>query len=210
MKRWLVILIMLSVSAGVSAQSLTEQEIVSLFEQSAADMQSLECRFVQTKKMKMLNDKMVSEGRMCYEKPEKLKWEYITPFVYSFTVNGNKALVRNSEGVNVVDMDKNRNFRKFTGAIMNLLTGDAIADTKAFSLSAEENDGKCIVTLVPKRNDIKQMWKHIVLHFDRTANSIVKVEINEASGDIMVIEFMDIRRNMPVGNDVFNIQTDLR
>ena len=42
----------------------------------AHSLKSMQADFVQTKTMKMLGDKMVSNGKMYYQQSDKLHWEY--------------------------------------------------------------------------------------------------------------------------------------
>ena len=72
---------------NVSAQSVSEDKIREQIESTATNMKTMQCDFVQTKYLRMLNDKMVSNGKMYYQQSDKLCWEYTSPYSYSFVLN---------------------------------------------------------------------------------------------------------------------------
>lgn len=209
MKHWYLFILLICLGT-VPAHAQTEQEIMGIIAKANSEIRSLECGFVQTKSLRILNDKMVSDGRMYYVHPGKLRWEYVTPYSYTFVLNGDKASVKDSGRSDTRDIGKNRNFRRLTGMIMGSLTGEAIADDRTFITSVEEMSGGWAVTLVPRKSEMKQMWKSLVMHFDRKAGSIVKVEINETSGDRTVIEFTDIIKDGQIDDSVFDISRDIQ
>ena len=52
------------------AQTMTESEVKAKVNQVAAQLQSMQCDLVQTKSLKLLNQKMVSKGKMYYQKSD--------------------------------------------------------------------------------------------------------------------------------------------
>ena len=60
----------------ISSQGTNEAKIRQQIEAAASNMKSMQCDFVQTKYLRMLNDKMVSTGKMYYQQSDKLRWEY--------------------------------------------------------------------------------------------------------------------------------------
>ena len=64
MKKYVVMwCLLITATLTLSAQQ-SEQQIKKEIGQLAASMKTLQCDFVQTKHLKMLNDKMVSRGQM--------------------------------------------------------------------------------------------------------------------------------------------------
>ena len=103
MKKFIVLLIFsLCISTQVSAQTLSETQIRQEINKVASQMKSMQCDFTQTKNLKMLNDKLVSKGKMYYQQSNKLRWEYVTPYAYIFLQiyarahHGGKGLQRNA------------------------------------------------------------------------------------------------------------------
>ena len=62
MKRLLFLILILSHIIPLSAQQLTEEQIKQKVNQTASAMKTMQCDFVQTKHLKMLNNDFVSHG----------------------------------------------------------------------------------------------------------------------------------------------------
>ena len=50
------------------------QQIIDQINSATSKLSSLQCDFVQTKTVKILNEKLVSKGRMWYQQPNRLRW----------------------------------------------------------------------------------------------------------------------------------------
>src|SRR5438045_7261862 len=72
--------------AVLSAQSLKPMSDTLSFksglEQFSKNTHSIQSDFVQEKKLKMLNDKVISKGKLYFKKEDKLRWEYEEPYRY--------------------------------------------------------------------------------------------------------------------------------
>ena len=69
-------------------------KVVEQVNSVASEIKTMNCVFVQTKQMSMLNEVMKSRGEMWFESPSKLRWEYISPYSYMFIFNGDKVKIR--------------------------------------------------------------------------------------------------------------------
>lgn len=204
MKRLLFTLMLSLLPTLVMAQQ-SEAETIREIERTSASIESLECDFVQTKHLKMLNDKMVSYGKMYYQQPNMLRWEYTSPYTYTFMLSGNQVLLKNAQRQDVIDVDKNKMFKEIARMMMSSVTGSSLSDSDTFDIDIATVGNEWVATLVPKRGNMKQMWKSLVLHFDRAAKSVTKVEMREHSGDTTVIELSNVRLNCAIDASLFKI-----
>ena len=97
MKRKIFILLMLLLSVtGGFAQNYTAAQVRQRINATASRMNTMACNFVQTKSMRMVRSKITSRGNMYYSKPNKLRWEYTSPYRYTFILNGQTVWMKNS------------------------------------------------------------------------------------------------------------------
>ena len=108
MKRIFIILTLIVMSLASYAGTFNQQAAIKEISAAAAALKTMQCDFVQTKSLKMLGDKMVSKGKMYCSQPDKLKWQYLTPYQYTFILNGNKVGINKGSRSNVVDVQKNK------------------------------------------------------------------------------------------------------
>ncbi len=206
MKRFIYTILFCAVSLFSFAQSQKEQQIIDKIAKSAQDMKSMQCNFVQTKHLKMLNDKMVSNGIMYYQQPNKLRWEYTTPYSYTFILNDSKVLLKKGERNDVIDVNQNKMFKEIARMMMNSVVGKCLSDKKSFKTYIKEEQSEYVATLIPLKSDMKKMWSKLILHFDRKLSSVIKVEMHEKNGDKTIIELKNTQINKSINAKVFAIE----
>lgn len=206
MKRFIYTILFCAVSLFSFAQSPKEQQIIEKIAKSAQDMKSMQCNFVQTKHLKMLNDKMVSNGNMYYQQPNRLRWEYTTPYLYTFILNDSKVLLKKGERNDIIDVNQNKMFKEIARMMMNSVVGKCLSDKKSFKTSIKEEQSEYVATLIPLKSDMKKMWSKLILHFDRKLSSVIKVEMHEKNGDKTIIELKNTQINKSINAKVFAIE----
>ena len=200
-----ILLLAIGTVSHVPAQSINDQQVKHEISQVAAKMKSMECDFVQTKQLKMLNDKMVSKGRMYYQQGNKLRWEYESPYRYVFVLNDSKVVLMNSSRSDVIDVNQNKMFREIVRIMMNTVVGNCLTDEKDFKVGIDTSDLEYVATLFPLRKDLKQMFSKIVLHFNRQKKMITQVVLLEKNGDTTVIELKNVQSNVSIPNSMFTV-----
>jgi outer membrane lipoprotein carrier protein len=206
MKRLLILLfVLVSVHLSLMAQQ-NEAQIRQAITQAASAMKTMQCDFIQTKHLRMLNDKMTSKGRMYYQQTNRLRWEYTSPYSYTFILNDDKVLLKNKQRNDVIDVNKNKLFREIARIMMNSVVGTSLTDDKSFKSTIATNGNEWIASLLPQRKDLKQLFQKIVLHFSKKNAMVKQVELIEKNGDRTVIELNNIRTNEKISADMFTIR----
>lgn len=205
MKKILISIAFFLVSLVAFAQD-SEVQIRQKIAAAAQAMTSLQCDFVQTKQLKMLNDKMVSEGKMYYSQKDKLRWEYVKPYQYIFIMNGDRVLLKNKERSDVIDVRQNKIFREIARIMMSSVVGDCLSDDRSFKTSISTAGGEWVATLLPQRKDIKQLFQKIILHFDQRQATVSRVELVEKNGDQTTIDLKNIRKNETIAPRTFAVE----
>ena len=164
----------------------------------------MQCDFVQTKHLKMLNDKVVSKGKMYYQQSDKLRWEYVSPYKYTFILNGSKVQLKNSKRNDVIDVEKNKLFKEIARIMMSSVVGNCMND-KSFKVTISDGKTEWIATMVPQRREMKQMFQTIKLHFNKQNSMVSMVELKEKNGDKTVIELKNIKTNVAIAPNIFSV-----
>lgn len=205
MKRYLLLLWSLLSVVSISAQTLNEAQIRQRVNQAAAAMKTMQCDFVQTKHLKMLNDDMVAQGKMYYQQSSKLRWEYTNPYTYTFVLNSDKVLLKNQQRNDVIDVKQNKMFREIARVMMSSVVGNCLFDDKTFKTTIATTNSEWIATLVPQRKDMRQMFQKIVLHFNPQRAVVSCVEMIEKNGDRTLITLKNIRTNETINAAIFAV-----
>lgn len=193
-------------SISVFAQGKVNQEQVKQqINAVALSMKSLQCDFVQIKQVKMLNDKMVSYGKMYYQQTNKLRWEYTSPYRYTFVLNSNKVLLKKGNRSDVINVNQSKFFGEIARIMMNSVVGKCLTDTKSFKTSITASRSEYVATLLPQQKQMKQMFQKIILHFSKSQSVVIQVELLEKKGDKTVIVLKNIKKNVAINASEFKV-----
>ena len=209
MRRLLLTLGMACCCLWLSAQTLkkaTEAEaktMVAEISKTAASIRTLTCNFTQVKTLSFLNDKMTSQGRMCYDASGKLRWEYTSPYTYTFILNGQQVHIQSAKNRQTIDIRQSRLFQGIAQVMMNSVTGRNLTSNKDFACTFYTQGDVWVADLVPQRKEMKQMFSTIRLRFDSKRHMVSQVEMNEKRGDVTVITLKDIKTNETINQNLF-------
>lgn len=185
------------------AQQVNDAQVKKEINEAVVRMKTMKCDFVQTKSLRMLNDKMVAKGKMYYQQGNKLRWEYLTPYTYTFILNDSKVYLWNNQRNDVIDVNQNKMFREIVRIMMNSVVGKCLSDEKDFQVSIIVSPIEYVAKMNPLRKDLKQMFQTIILHFNRRQKMISQVELLEKNGDKTLIELKNVQTNVTISTGVF-------
>lgn len=207
MKRLLFLLVVFcwGMTTVFAQQQVNDAKVIQQINAVASSLKSIQADFVQTKYLKMLNEKMVSRGKMYYQQSDKLRWEYTTPYTYTFVLNGAKVLIGKGKRNDVINVNQSKVFKEIARIMMNSVVGKCLTDQKDFKTSIMANSSEYIATLYPQQKQMKQMFQKMVLHFNRQKLTVSVVELIEKKGDKTVIELKNVKNNTPINAKVFSI-----
>ncbi|MDR2414631.1 MAG: outer membrane lipoprotein carrier protein LolA [Odoribacteraceae bacterium] len=175
-------------------------------ETAARAMSSMTCDFKQTKELSILDERIVSTGRMFYRRDNRLRWEYLSPYTYTFILNDKKILTRTENTRNVVDVKSSRLFQEIVRIMMSSVSGNGLTDEKRFAATfTRGKDATWSVTLVPLQREIKKMFSSIELTFNEKDFSVENVKMNEPNGDATLVELSGKLFNAAIEDEVFAI-----
>ena len=151
----------------------------------------------------MLAEPSVSEGVMYFVAPDKMRWEYTSPYPFALVVNGEHIVKMTDGKTEALDGNANRMYQGIVSIIMGSASGKKLFDATVFDV-AMYDDGDCWkAEMTPKRRDMKRMFSQLVFRFDKKTNGISRVEFIGSDGDITLIRFEEIKLNGVIGEDKF-------
>lgn len=201
----MLICCLMSVNAASNLSAKQQEEVIGKINAAVSSMKSMSCNFVQTKYLSLLSDKMVSNGKMYYKQPNKLRWEYISPYSYQFVFNGTKVYVGNKSKKDVIDTNTNKVFKEIARIMMNTVTGKALSNKTDFTISVSSTNSSWVVTLLPKKKEMKQMFSKVELIFNKSNTMISEINIFEKNNDRTNIKLSSISTNVQIKESFFAI-----
>ena len=188
------------------ATEAEQKELIRKISEQSEQLKTLRCDFVQKKTFSILEEELVSEGRMFFKQKNKIRWEYHKPYLFEFVMNGDKIMT-NSEGTkNIIDISASKIFSEMSKMIIAGINGSGIFDPAKFSfkfmIGAKDNK----VILSPKQKEIKQMFKEITICLSSQDYTVNTVEFEELNGDKTFIIMKNKQINKELNDEIFAIQ----
>ncbi len=177
-------------------------DILQQIKSQAQKINSIEAGFVQTKNISFIDEQLISGGKFWFSRPDKMRWEYQTPFFYSIIIDGDNITVIDDKKESRFDAASNAMFGQIKQVIMNMVNGKMFDDPDYHATLKEENN-YFVVNFETVNRAMKAYILSIDLYFTKSGYLMEKIKMNEASGDDTVIEFNNQNINQPLPGHVF-------
>ena len=182
-----------------------QKQIIEKIDQTASAMKGMQCDFVQTKRMKLLSKEMQSKGIMYFKRPNKLRWQYIAPYDYTFILNDDKVQIKSSKSTKNIDVQGNKMFRQITNIILNSVTGGSLKSSSDFNVEVYKKDNTYFAKLFPKKKELKQLYQVIEIYFDSALTMVNSVRMVEKTGDETRVNLINTKLNIAVDDKIFAV-----
>ena len=199
MLRFFVIILtclsVLSVKGQTRLTSEQEKQVMAKMDQSSKALHSLQCDFIQTKRMKILSKEMQSKGVLYFKKPDKIRWQYTTPYDYTFIMNGDKVQIKSVKSTKNIDIQGNKIFRQITG----------IRNSADFNVEFFKSNDGYFVKMLPKKKEVKQIYSAIEVYFNPALTMVESIKMIEKSGEYTVVKLISPKLNSTINESLFKI-----
>jgi len=195
----------LSVMGQTKLTSEQEKQVLAKMEQSSNALRTLQCDFVQTKRMKLLSKEMQSKGVLYFVKPDKIRWQYTTPYDYTFIMNGDKVQIKSAKSTKNIDIQGNKIFRQITTIILNTVTGGGIMNSADFDVTLFKQGEVYFAKMLPKKKEVKQVYASIEVYFNPTLTMVESIKMIEKSGEYTTVKLLSPKVNTTINESVFKV-----
>lgn len=210
MKRFVILVIFILSFAALYGQNFVKvadnekSAVVEAINSHAASVKSIKSEFVQTKRLMLLNEDMVSYGSMYYYNGTKLRWEYTKPYKYIFILADNTVMLKNDSRTDLIDVKTNKLFSQIASVMMGSITGSSLKESRDFQMELYESEKAYRVNLKPLKREVKQMFSMINLFFNKESYFVQQIELVEQGGDKTTIVLKNIELNGVPDESIFD------
>lgn len=174
-----------------------------LVNETSRSTQTIQSDFVQYKHLDFLSNDIVTQGKMIFKSPNKVKWEYTEPFQYSIIFLEDKLLINDGGTKSNIDMGNSALFQKLNQLIVNSVKGNLFQDSD-FDMEYFKARDYYKVVFTPKDEKIKNYIATFILIFDKDQATVQEVRMVEPSDDFTRIVFTNRKINQTVNDAVFS------
>ena len=210
MKKNIVLLIGLllcTMSLSAQYQKATEEqknEVVSKITQASGNMTTMQGDFTQIKELSFMDDKVTSEGKMYYKKSDKIRWEYVKPYKYVFSMDGKNVNLTSGDKTNSVPVKSSKMFGEISRVMTGGISGKGLVDSPDFDSQFMVGKDDYQIILTPKKKEIKDLFSTVQLYVGKSDNRIRSVELVEKSGDKTTITLKNVKINEAIDDKMFS------
>ena len=193
---------------GAVAQPADLTSFLQAIGKKASNFKTLKTEFTQEKKMVMFKEKLVMKGRIFLEKPNKIAWHVDSPLRYSVLIT-DKMIRQWDEDTNKVQeisLIKNPVFQNVLGQLTVWFSGEygSLLDTNNVRVVKRE---PLVIEFIPLDNNVsKKVIKSITITFRPDQNYLQQLRIQEVSGDVTTINFLNTILNAPLDSKSFEVK----
>ena len=195
----------LSVMGQTKLTSEQEKQVLAKMDQSSKALRSLQCDFIQSKRMKILSKEMQSKGILYFKKPDKIRWQYTSPYDYTFIMNGDKVQIKSAKSTKNIDVQGNKIFRQITTIILNTVTGAGIMNSADFNVELYKSGDIYFAKMQPKKKEVKQVYSSIEVYFNSALTMVDTIKMIEKSGESTVVKLVSPKLNTTIDESVFKV-----
>ena len=210
MKQFIVLLFVsvLSLQAWSQTKLTAEQQkqFIEKIDKAAQTMTSMQCDFSQTKSMKLLSKEMQSKGIMYFKQPDKLRWQYTSPYDYTFIMNGDKVTMKSAKSTQNINVQGNKMFRQITKIILNSITGSGLKSATDFQVEIYKTENSYFAKLYPKKKELKQIYSVIEIYFNQSLTMVNGVKMMEKTGDVTSVKLQNVKYNQSINESTFAVR----
>lgn len=174
------------------------------FSVESAKVESISSNFTQEKILSALTEKITSSGKFWFKRSNKVRIEYMKPFVYLMVMNGDKMLIRDEQKESRINVKSNRLFQQVNRIMIDCVQG-TILDSKDFSPKVFEDKNTYLLEMTPTSKTLREFFQTIVLVVDKKDYSAISILMNEPGGDKTTITFTDKKLNTQLSDAVFTL-----
>ena len=199
-------IILTLVSTSMIAQTFTpvkdDAAVRKKFAEISKATTSIKSDFVQEKNLSMLAEKVTSKGVFYFKQNNMVRLEYTQPFKYLLVMNNGKAMIKDEAKTTQMDMHKTKIFQQVNNIIVDCVHGSALSNPN-FQVKIYESKTQLRLDMKPIAKGMKEFFDNIVIFIDKTDYSVLKMQMNELSGDNTIITFTNKEINGKIADNLF-------
>ena len=190
---------------GVARCASTEA-CLRLIQQAQQDTRTMAAEFVQVKHVSLLDEPLVSTGRVIFRRPDRMLLKIEQPQPLTVTIQGRDVQIPNLPERERQALGMAPMAAMFT-QLNAIFTGSMQALEQEFEVVAAEEDLAIQVDLVPRQAAWKRMFRSIHLRFAGPELAAQKIRLDDALGDSLEITLRDVQRNIDIPDSMFDLAT---
>ena len=193
------------VVALVARGAFAAPDTLARVDSAARATHTLTAEFTQKSKVKLFKQELVQKGRLAFQAPRRIRWEYLAPDPSLLVLDGMKATMTTPGAEpQVFDLGRDATMNAVFDQLLTFVGGGSIARAEtSYAIAIGGSDRTPVITLTPRADaPADKVFSRIQLSFDHEL-VVKQIVLTEKSGDEKTITFSKVARNAPMGSESF-------
>ena len=164
-----------------------------------ASVRTMRARFTEEKRISLLAQPLVSEGRIVYVKPDRIRQDTDRPARQTVLLSGTKVRILQHDlgREQTLDLASNSTARAIVRNILLVMSGRVEGLSDAYACTLSRPDGAYQLHLVPKQEPLTRMIRTMTVHVGADLK-LRSLTIDEVGGDSSTLTFADVKHDEPL------------
>lgn len=180
------------------ARADSVSDVLADIKKARAGLKTLVGPFVQERTIGLLATTVKSDGEVTMVLPDRLRWELRPPDAVTYWIGPEGFSFATPRGSTKVGKAAAGRFGAVLGDLMILLGGDLEKLRARYDLSVPSRKDGVTLRAIPKAEDVKKHVRRIEMRSGSELWTIREITIEEQSGDLSVIRFGKMQRDVRV------------
>ncbi|MEN6570093.1 MAG: outer membrane lipoprotein carrier protein LolA [Rikenellaceae bacterium] len=173
----------------------SEDSFYSELSRRSSEVVSLNSRFTQTKHVKLLNTKVVSQGKFYYKRGGAIRFDYSTPKIMSIIMLKDKLRIETQSKATTYDFARQPSLAELAAIIEACVSGNIKNLPDKYKVVYTLSPDCHVVTITNLKKTPDNPYTKIELHFDLDNYSLKELILYERSEDTTYYSFNNIVAN---------------
>jgi outer membrane lipoprotein-sorting protein len=193
-------------AAPADAQAPPLDELLKRVDAAKASVTTLTGEFTQKNRVKLFKQELDTKGKLYFQQPRQIRWEYTTPDPSTLILDGDRATLSSPGAApQVFDLAKDATMRAIFDQLLVWLGSSSLAQARAdYELAAGGTAAAPTLLLTPKPTSaVARAFAHVELRLDGKTHLLRAIALVEKNGDEKEIVFTKLVKNATLPANAF-------
>ncbi len=195
-----------------SAFAESVDELMTRLSVEFGSIQTVQTRFVETKKIRILEQELELTGDLAIEKPGRLAWRIEKPLACTLIIADGKVRQWDEDSRSVQSFSSKSNpvFSMVLDQMQNWFSGNFVSLLSDYDVTVNQEE-PLVLSFVPHADSMNaQVIKQVLVTIRDDLRYVQAIRIDDVSGDTTVLTFIDTVLNEPVPADRWKVKRHVR
>lgn len=209
-KRFIKLSLFFFLATSVSAESV--DELMTRLSIEFGSIQTVQTRFIETKKIRILEQELELTGHLAIEKPGRLAWRIEKPLACTLVIADGKVRQwdEDSQSVQSFSSKSNPIFSMVLDQMQHWFSGNFVSLLEDYDVVIQQ-ESPLVLAFTPHSDSMNAaVIKQVLVTIREDLRYVQALRIDDVTGDCTTLTFIDTRLNEPVPSETWKVKHHAR